>query len=148
MTDEYGRRKPPPRRASSDDDDVVFVPPAPDTERSVPRVRPDPFNKLVQTPSEQMREVLATQRKMALQLDGFGQAMNSRFDVLHEELAMLRQLVTTDHAPRITKVESTMGQKVAKGGGIVGIIIVALPLLAEVLPKWASVFQSVGEFLQ
>ncbi len=148
MSDDQGRRKPPPRRASSDDDDVVFIPPAPDTERSAPRKIPDAFSKLVQTPAEQMREVLSTQRKMALQLDGFGQAMNRRFDIFHEELALLRTTVTGDHAPRLEKVEATMGQKVAKGGGIVGIIIVALPLLAEVLPKWASVFHSIGEFLQ
>jgi hypothetical protein len=145
MTDE---RKPPPRfRRPSEllDDEVFEVPP--ETERSPPRAR-EPFNKLVQTPAETVREVLAVQRKMALQLDGFGQSMNRRFDIFHEELAMLRTTVTENHAPRLEKVEATMGQKVAKGGGIVGIIIVALPLLAEVLPKWASVFESISRHLQ
>jgi hypothetical protein len=137
----------PPRRVSSDDD-VVYIPPAPDTERSAPRKLPDAFSKLVQTPAEQMREIVSTQRKMALQLDGFGQAMNRRFDIFHEELAMLRTTVTESHAPRLDKVEATLGQKVAKGGGIVGLLIVALPLLSEVLPKWKGLFDSILGALQ
>lgn len=156
MTDEYGRRKPPPRRVSPPgDDELVYIPPAPDTERSAPRKIPEAFSKLVQTPAEQMREVVSTQRKMALQLDGFGQAMNRRFDLFHEELALtsarveqVHAIVTADHAPRLEKAEKSLGQKVARGSGIVGIIIVALPLLSEVLPKWASVFESIGRFLQ
>jgi hypothetical protein len=95
-----------------------------------------------------LNEVLATQRKMALQLDGFGQAMNRRFDIFHEELAMLRTTVHTDHAPRIDKVELTMGQKAARGGGLLGIAIVALPLLSDVLPKWKGLFDAILEALR
>ena len=148
MTDERPPR--PPRRPlpSLRDDEVVFIPPAPDTERSGPRKLPDVFSKLVQTPSEQMREIVATQRKMALQLDGFGQAMNRRFDLFHEELAMLRTTVTESHEPRLGKMEATLGQKMARGGGIVGVIIVALPLLSEVLPKWKGLFDSILGALQ
>lgn len=149
MSDE-GRRKPPPPRRLSSDDDVVYVPPAPDTERSAPRKIPEAFSKLVQTPAEQMREVLSTQRKMALQLDGFGQAMHRRFDLFHEELALqtaalaaVRKVVTADHAPRIDKVEKTLGQKVAKGGGIAGIVLLAAPLLADVLPKYRGLIEAI-----
>lgn len=150
MSDD-GPKKPPRFRRPSElrDDEVVEVPP---TER-VPILPPraEPFRKIAPTIADvvaTLDSVVKTQRNHSLQIDGFGQAMNRRFDIFHEELAMLRSTVTGDHAPRITKVESTMGQKVAKGGGIVGIIIVALPLLSEVLPKWASVFASIGEFLQ
>lgn len=139
MTDE-GRRKPPPRRVSPDDE-VVYIPPAPDTERSGARKFPEVFSKLVQTPSEQMREVRDTQRKMSLQLDGFGQTMNRRFDLFHEEIAMLRHVITEDHEPRIDKVEKTLGQKVAKGGGIAGIILLAAPLLADAWPKYRWLFE-------
>lgn len=147
MTEE---RKPPPRfRRPSEltDDEVVEIPPAPppDPDRPLyPRSRPaEPFNKLVQTPAETVREVLAVQRKMALQLDGFGQAMNRRFDIFHEELAMLREVVTADHAPRIEKVEKTLGQKVARGGGVVGVILLAAPLLADALPKYRALIEAI-----
>jgi len=137
MTDE---RKPPPRfRRPSEllDDEVVEIPPAP------PRPQ-EPFSRLVPTQAEQLREVLATQRKMALQLDGFGQAMNRRFDIFHEELAMLRSTVMESHAPRIEKVETTLGQKAARGGGIAALILVAAPMLAEALPKYAAVFETIA----
>ncbi len=146
MTDE-GWRKPPPRRVLPDDE-IVYIPPAPDTERSGARKFPEAFSKLVQTPSEQMREVRDTQRKMSQQLDGFGQAMNRRFDLFHEELSLLRQVVTADHAPRIEKVEKTMGQKVARGGGVVGIILLAAPLLADALPKYRWLFDAILGALQ
>lgn len=157
MADE--RRPPPrfPRPSASSDDEVVEIPP---TER-VPRQR-EPFNKLVQTPAETVREVLSVQRKMALQMDGFGQMVNRRFDLFHEELALERAgreetnarldtlitLVKGNHAPRLEKVESTLGRKMAKGGGIVGILIVALPLLSDVLPKWKGLFDSILGALQ
>jgi hypothetical protein len=135
MTDE---RKPPPRfRRPSEllDDEVVEIPPAP------PRPQ-EPFSRLVPTQAEQLREVLATQRKMALQLDGFGQAMNRRFDLFHEELAMLRSTVTESHGPRLEKVEASLGQKVAKGGGIVGLVLVAAPLLADALPRYRALIEA------
>lgn len=145
MSDD-GVKKPPRFRRPSElrDDEVVEVPP---TER-VPILPPraEPFRKLAPTLSDvlaQLDAVVVVQRKHSLQLDGFGQAMNRRFDIFHEELAMLRTTVTGDHAPRIEKVESTLGQKVAKGGGIVGVLIVALPLLSEVLPKWGALFDAI-----
>lgn len=141
MTDEHGRRRPPLRPSSPGDDEVVEIPPLP------PRQR-EPFNKLVQTPAETVREVLAVQRKMALQLDGFGQLMNTRFDIFHRELAMLREVVTADHAPRIEKVEKTLGQKVARGGGVVGIILLAAPLLADALPKYRWLFEAIAGAFQ
>jgi hypothetical protein len=87
--------------------------------------------------------VLGVQRKMALQLDGLGVAVNTRFDIFHEELALLRAQVVGDHGPRLDKVESTVGQKVAKGGGIVGIVLLALPMLAEALPKYRHIFEAI-----
>lgn len=160
MSDD-GRKRPPrfPRPADVDLDlEEIYVPPAPDTERSgpkrLPSEPPSPF-KLLTPPNSALRDLVTEVRavgkrqgQMALQLDGFGQLMNQRFDVFHEELAMLRQLVTTDHAPRIEKVEDTLGQKMAKGGSVGAIIVVLLPLLSDVLPKWASVFERIGDFLQ
>jgi hypothetical protein len=155
MTEE---RKPPPRfRRPSElsDDEVVEIPPTGISGRYLPPRQTEPFNKLVQTPAETVREVLAVQRKMALQLDGFGQAMNRRFDIFHEELALqradtaaVRAIVETNHAPRLEKVEATMGQKVAKGGGILGIIVLALPLLADALPKYRWLFEAIAGAFQ
>lgn len=141
MTDERPPR--PPRRPlpSLRDDEVVEVdetPPIPLGGRYVPP----------QTPADMMREMRDTQRKMALQLDGFGQAMNRRFDIFHEELAMLRSTVTADHAPRIGKVEATLGQKAARGGGIVAAVLLVAPLLAEALPKYRSVIEAIAGAFQ
>jgi len=153
VTDEP-RRPRFPRPSELKDDEVVEIPP---TER-VPRLPPprgEPFKKLVQTQSDTIAEILSIQRKMALQLDGFGGMMNRRFDLFHEELALQRssidaveKLVKQDHAPRIEKVETTLGHKVAKGGGILGIAIVALPLLSDVLPKWKGLFDAILEALR
>lgn len=139
MTDD-GRKKPPPR------------PPYP---RSV-----EPFKNLTEpshvetaaTMNEVLashRETLRVQRQMALQLDGFMSQVNTRFDgyenrvdVFHRELAMLRETVTGDHAPRIGKVEASIGQKVAKGGGILGLLIVAAPLIADALPKYRGLIEA------
>lgn len=87
--------------------------------------------------------VLGVQRKMALQLDGLGQTVNTRFDLFHEELALLRATVVGDHAPRIEAAEKTLGQKAAKGGGILAIVLIALPMLGEALPKYAHVFETI-----
>jgi hypothetical protein len=62
--------------------------------------------------------------------------------VFHEELAMLRATVLEDHAPRIGKVETTLGHKVAKGGGIVGLVLVLAPMLAETLPKYRALIEA------
>lgn len=94
------------------------------------------------------RDILGRQRQMSLQLDGFGQTINSRFDVFHEELAMLRATVLGDHAPRLGKVESSLGAKAAKGGGIVALLVVALPMLAEALPKYRHVFETIAGLFQ
>lgn len=89
------------------------------------------------------RDILARQRQMALQLDGFGQTLNGRFDVFHEELAMLRATVLADHEPRIGHVEKTLGSKVAKGGGILGLVLIAAPMLAEALPKYRALIEAI-----
>lgn len=94
------------------------------------------------------RMVVENQSKMALQLDGFGVTVNSRFDVFHEELAMLRQTVTGDHAPRLEKVEATLGQKVAKHGGILAVAVVALPMVADALPRYKHLIDTIVGVLQ
>jgi hypothetical protein len=92
--------------------------------------------------------VLGVQRKMALQLDGLGVTVNTRFDLFHEELALLRATVVGDHAPRIEAAEKTLGQKAAKGGGVLALILIALPMLGEALPKYAHVFETILGALQ
>jgi hypothetical protein len=145
MSDE-GRKKPPPR------------PP-------FPRPVAEPFRNLTEPSHVETaatvqgiagkldevlashRDILSRQRQMSLQLDGFGLAMNSRFDVFHEELAMLRATVLADHGPRIGKVETTLGQKAARGGGVVAIILLAGPMLADALPKYRGLIDAiVGAF--
>lgn len=143
MSDE---RKPPPRfRRPSEllDDEVVEIP-----ERQLPPRPHEPFAKVGQTQGDKLDRVLETQRKMALQMDGFGQAMNRRFDIFHEELAMLRSTVMESHAPRIEKVEKTIGQKAAKGGSIVALLLVVAPILADALPKYRGVFDAIAGLFQ
>ncbi len=94
------------------------------------------------------RIVVENQSKMALQLDGYGTTVNQRFDIFHEELALLRATVTKDHAPRLEKVESTLGQKAAKGGGIAAVLLLALPMLADALPKYAHIINTITGALQ
>lgn len=92
--------------------------------------------------------VLGVQRKMALQLDGLGVTVNTRFDLFHEELALLRATVVGDHAPRLEAAEKTLGQKAAKGGGILAIVLLVLPMLADALPKYRHFFDAVLGVLQ
>lgn len=133
-------RKPPlPHRVIRDisqDSEEIYIPPAPETERLPVMPRPSKTPRLEMMPgrppsyiefaaslegfktqvgsvSEQMAIVLATQRKMAVQLDGYGTTVNQRFDIFHKELAMLRATVTGDHAPRLDEVEGEV-QKVSK----------------------------------
>lgn len=94
------------------------------------------------------RLVAENQAKMALQLDGHGTIINQRFDIFHEELALLRQTVTGDHAPRLEKVELTLGQKAARGGAGLAMSLVVLPMLADALPKYAHVINKILEALQ
>lgn len=125
MTDERDRKKPPPLRRVTESDApdtepvpvAAFIPPPP------PPVR-EPFKLLhgregrparlwttgelgaaVEELGEQVDKVLSTQRQMARQTDGLILSLNSRFDVLHQELALLRHTVTEDHAPRLDNVE-------------------------------------------
>jgi hypothetical protein len=41
-------------------------------------------------------------------------------------------------------VEATLGQKAARSGGIAALILVAAPMLAEALPKYAAVFETIA----
>lgn len=175
MSDDRPRR-PPPRfpRPVDDEPEVTRVEedPFPLTERlpmlPPPPKPPEPFKLIAGRPPSyvefqaQLGEftqkleavissqaaVLGVQRKMALQLDGLGVTVNERFDVFHQELALLRATVTGDHAPRLDKVESTLGQKAAKGGGIAAILLIALPMLADALPKYAHFINSILGVLQ
>lgn len=94
------------------------------------------------------REILGTQRRHSLEIDAFGQVINRRFDVFHEELAMLRSTVMESHGPRIEKVEASLGQKAAKGGGIAALVVLAGPMLIEALPKYRAVIEAVAGLFQ
>ena len=148
MTDET-RRKPPPRVPRPDDPEVVRVDEEspPDTDkipvplpapRRLPPMRPPAKEP---TPLQIMKGrdssyvelaaqlatviasqemILSTQRKMALQLDGYGQAVNQRFDIFHRELALIRATVTGDHAPRLDAVEKLSASQRARAAALVG----------------------------
>lgn len=174
MTDPRKPKPPPPRfpRPVSDAPEVTRVEedPVPLTER-LPMIPPpprEPFKRLDgRQPSyvefqaqlgdfaQKLEGVISTeaavlgnQRKLALQMDGLGTTVNARFDLFHEELALLRATVTGDHAPRLDKVERTIGQKAARGGGILAIIAIALPMLADALPKYRNVFETIAGAFQ
>jgi hypothetical protein len=150
----------PPRRfrrpSELRDDEVVEVPMEP-----MPLTR-EPFKKLAPTQAEQLAELVSVQRKHSLQIDGFGQAMNRRFDLFHQELALQRAggdetramvdslltLVKGNHGPRLGKVEATLGQRAARSGGILAVILLVAPMLAEALPKYAWLFEAVGRALE
>lgn len=152
MPDDTKRRPPP--RFPRPDDEVVVIPPAPDTER-VPTLPPlgrrEPFKLLREPPVDltaQIGEVLRVQRKMAAQLDGYGVAVNTRFDIFHKELAMLRATVVGDHAPRLEQVEKTTTQKATGlalagtkyGSYAVGVAVLAR-LAAKAFPQFGSVIE-------
>lgn len=178
MTDEAPPKKPRRFFPRPDDPEVVRVdedPPAPPTQRlpiipPAPRVpsNTEPF-RLVdgRKPSyvefsaqltgfqAQLAGFQGRQDKFALQLDHHGSILNQRFDIFHQELALTRHdvsellaLVTTNHGPRIEKVEATVGQKVAKGGSVLGILVLALPLLADALPKYRHWIDAIVGVLQ
>lgn len=106
------------------------------------------FQQRVASIATSQDAVLGTQRKLALQMDGLSATVNQRFNIFHEELAMLRQ-VTTEHEPRIEKVEqATLGQRAAKGGGILAVVLLVLPMLADALPKYAHIINSLLGVLQ
>lgn len=129
-----------------------------------PRVPPEPFRKLdgrqpsyvefqaqlgdfsqkLEAVISSEAAVLGVQRKMAVQLDGLQTTVNQRFDIFHRELALLRETVTGDHEGRIETVERTLGQKAARGGGILAIIAIALPMLADALPKYRHIFDAIA----
>lgn len=153
MSDEPIRPRWPPRQLS--DDEVVEIPAGRPPRRPPPA---EPFRRLAVTSDvvaqkldevlASHREILATQRKLALQLDGYGVTVNQRFDVFHEELAMLRATVLGDHAPRLETVEESVGVKAAKRGGLVALALVGLPMLAEALPKYRHLFETILGVLQ
>lgn len=151
-------------------DDEVYVPPAPDTERlplipPAPKAPKEPFkllpgrapsyvefaaivkhvNESLDDNRQRLTDVLSTQRKMALQQDGLIQTVNRRFDIFHEELSMLRQVVSVDHGPRITAAEkgvaeakASVGDKVRHGSivaGKYGGLVLALALGARAIGK-------------
>jgi hypothetical protein len=99
-------------------------------------------------------EVLAVQRKTALQVDGLGRAMNERFNIFHKELAILRARVLGDHAPRLDAAEEkaeealqrTTAEKaktVAKGGGLVSLLILAGGVAAELWPQYGDLIRGI-----
>jgi hypothetical protein len=90
---------------------------------------------------QQLASMASMQNKMARQLDGHGVTINQRFDVFHQELAMLRATVLGDHAPRLDKVEQSTGAKVARGGGIGALILILAPMLADALPKYRHIIE-------
>lgn len=162
MSDEPPRRPPRVPRPPVDDDEIVHVEEGPATEKLRPKMLvPVTRAASIAEVSAQLSAVqqhlsgmamqqtkqLELQRKMALQADGFQNAVNQRFDLFHEELAMLRQLVSRDHAPRLAKVEASLGQKAAKGGGIVAVLLLVLPMLADALPKYAGIIDAISRVL-
>lgn len=168
MTDD--KRRPPPRfpRLPADDDEIVEVPPTERVPRT-PSLRPrEPFQKLVTTPSETIADILALVRKQALQLDGFGQLINRRFELFHQELALMRAdiselhaLVTTNHGPRLdgveSKVEKLTPKQKAKLAGVItaklgaygtGALFfggLALRALGRVYPDYAELIDGILE---
>jgi hypothetical protein len=136
VTDE-GKRKPPrfPRPVKHEDDTepppterVPVLPPPPRTPREpfrlltvdeVPRpswLIPADFREQIQKILAGHNQILTTQRNMALQLDGYGKAVNERFNIFHQELALLRAMVVESDG-RLDKVELTLAQKATAVGG-------------------------------
>lgn len=158
------RRKPPPRfprpgdpelvRVSEDEApatqrEVILPPPPREPFRLVKRaVTLDTLAEAVDSARAEVRDlsldirglnttqaaILGVQRNMALQADGLGTTINARFDLFHEELAMLRI--------RVTGVEKTAGQKAAavasKGGAVAGLLALG-SIAAARWPEYAHI---------
>lgn len=98
------------------------VPPAP------PRM---PTLGVIRSEIEKVRNI---QQRMAIQLDGFGVSINSRFDLFHEELALLRATVTQDHAPRLSRLERA--KQVANGASKAAAATLFGSVLTELWPQY------------
>lgn len=133
---------------------VPFIPPP-------PRVPREPFRALDGGRTERAKpptvptlgviksdveKILATQRRMAIQLDGFGSTVNARFNLFHEELALLRATVTQSHEPRITRIERA--KQIANGGARTAAATLFGGILAELWPQYEGLIHKLlGLFL-
>lgn len=73
------------------------------------------------------------------------QQANRRFDVLHEELALIR----SDHGPRITAVEKSAMSKAKTAAGWTGVVSLVLTLAAQLAamynPKMVGPIQAIAQ---
>lgn len=167
-------RKPPPPLTLITDGDVS------DTERlpapEAPPRMPEPFRRLRDTSKQPAtirefaervysceaaaRENLALQRKLALEMDGVITAVNTRFNIFHQELALLRSEVVrvetgvddkidvaieeaiplSQRAKRFAAVGSTKALEATIGGVV---LLFATRLAAAKWPWLADILRSV-----
>lgn len=153
MKDDRRPPGPPPRKPSKSHPELVLIgeDDVPETERvAVPPPAPvkEPFRLLIGKPVPKMptmaelgasvgslqtaighigasvMETFELQRKLGRQHDGLAQAVNMRFDLFHEELAILRHTLVENHEPRIKDVEeATMSQRAARAARVGGVAI-------------------------
>lgn len=172
MTDDDQRPTNRPNRPPPREGELVFVPARdsepPITQRAIPLPVPvtapprrdaRPVVRAV-TASEMLDERMAEMQKhlsqMSLQQDHLGSIVNSRFDILHEELALtrhdvaetakaveeLREMVKDNHEPRLQKVEHSVAQKVRVGGTYGGLVLIG-SIVTELFPQWGSLIRAV-----
>jgi hypothetical protein len=108
--------------------------------------------------------LIGVQRKQSLQIDGLGNIVNQRAEILHRELALLRATVTGDHGPRleaaeeeVKEVKKLTAKEKAKlgtilaakfGGGVTVVLLVVGPLLrglAKLYPDYGELLNAIVE---
>lgn len=89
------------------------------------------------------RELAEQIRQLSIQVSNLASHQsftNQRVDEIH-------RFLLTDTNPRLTQVEQSLGAKLAKKGSVAAIAVVAMPLLAEALPKYKHLFDAVLNLL-
>lgn len=97
----------------------------------------------------QIADVLGRQNRAALVLDALGRDMHQRFDVLHEETALIRAKLSGDIEPRVKAVEArTPAQKAGTAALITGKWASYLTLAAVVARMLAKQFPEYTEAIE
>ncbi len=75
---------------------------------------------------------MVTNEDLSTQLTLLRRDMTDNFSALSSELSVVRNAVMTDHGPRITAVEKTVGSKVVGATKWIGLASLALTIAAQI----------------
>jgi hypothetical protein len=107
-------------------------------EQAPPRTVVEPFLEL-----EESTPRSPTLPELAEQIGGLSSQISnlaSHQSITNQRIDEIHRFLLTDTGPRLTKVEQSVGAKLVKRGSITAVAVVALPMLADALPKYRHLF--------